>query len=442
MIAGGPNLMNTCRSCVLLYFLNRRNKKVLPLQKKRLKAHNRALKDTTGEEFMANQIGWTDWVNLRTYLSSAGLGCVTRNIEIEVLNETKNLKGLDEDRLPLKVDTLISRFTTQLNINETKNLTELDEDRLPLKVDTLISRFTTQLNIKKSDWPQNIGAFRTCYDNLEKTATDIVKPLIENNRNPTMYNFKESQCKAIPSCVLNATLLTCLKLEGCSLFYIPPQIQQLKNLELLDLSKNRLIELPAAFATLINLKTLDISHNFFESLPESVTACCELTSLEISNNNISYLPKSIGRLVKLENFNANYNPISELPSSIYLLTDLKVLSLVKTTLSNLDGFGLPELHTLKLSSPTISKIPDFGSVPKLGLLQMQHNTALSSINETVLSIGDRTKIKIDLRGCSLIQTASATLKNLICIAPLSPLIPSYLPPQSILISQENLPTFV
>jgi Leucine-rich repeat (LRR) protein len=411
MIAGSPNLMNTCRSCVLLYFLNRRNKKVLPLQKKRLKAHNRALKDTTGEEFMANQIGWNDWVNLRTYLHSAGLGCVTTNIEIEVLNETKNLKGLDEDRLRLKVETLVSRFMTQLNI-------------------------------KKSDWPQNIGAFRACYDNLERKATDIVKPLIKNNPNLPFYNLKECQCKAIPSCVLNANHLTSLKLEGCSLFYIPPQIQQLNNLEILDLSKNRLSELPAAFATLTNLKTLDISDNFFESLPECVTACRELTSLEISNNKISSLPKSIGRLDKLENFIANNNPISELPSSIYLLINLKEFSLVKTALSDLDGFGLPELHTLKLSSSTISKIPEFGSVPKLKLLQMQYNTAINSINETVLSIGDRTKIKIDLRGCGPIQTASASLKNLIFITTPSPFFPSGLPPQSIVISQENLPTFV
>ena len=62
--------------------------------------------------------------------------------------------------------------------------------------------------------------------------------------------------------------LTDLKLSGCGLTELPPEVSQLKLLEKLDLGGNMLNGLPADFSNLVSLRVLFFLNNRFTSVPE------------------------------------------------------------------------------------------------------------------------------------------------------------------------------
>ncbi len=67
----------------------------------------------------------------------------------------------------------------------------------------------------------------------------------------------------------------------------PASIGQLKALQTLDLSNNKLTVLPAEIGQLKALKTLNLSGNFFEVLPPEIGQLKALQTLDLSDNPIS-----------------------------------------------------------------------------------------------------------------------------------------------------------
>jgi hypothetical protein len=75
--------------------------------------------------------------------------------------------------------------------------------------------------------------------------------------------------------------LTELKLSGCGLTALPPEICQLRMLEKLDLGGNLLSDLPSDFSNLVSLQILFFLNNRFSVVPEVDPA---LVSIEISRH--------------------------------------------------------------------------------------------------------------------------------------------------------------
>ena len=86
-------------------------------------------------------------------------------------------------------------------------------------------------------------------------------------------------------------LLTPLLNSRNQLSEVPPCINQLSNLRILNLANNRLTCLPAELgAGLQQLTQLDVSHNELTGLPQSLGHLHHLRSLHLRRNKLQTLP--------------------------------------------------------------------------------------------------------------------------------------------------------
>ncbi|KAG0314887.1 hypothetical protein BGZ99_007789 [Dissophora globulifera] len=108
---------------------------------------------------------------------------------------------------------------------------------------------------------------------------------------------------------------------------IPVEIGYLRNLTLLDLSKNSLTTLPDSITQLTKLADLKLSYNFLESIPSTIGKLTKLTSLSLGNNRLTQIPSQIGQLKDLAYFDLSDNPLTVLPAEIARLQYLRRLRL-------------------------------------------------------------------------------------------------------------------
>ncbi|KAF8977004.1 Leucine-rich repeat-containing protein 63 [Entomortierella lignicola] len=142
------------------------------------------------------------------------------------------------------------------------------------------------------------------------------------------------------------TSATCLQVL-CS---VPVDIGFLRNLTLLDLSKNSLKVLPDSIRFLSKLMDLKLSFNYIESLPSAIGELAKLTLLRLDNNRITRIPSQINRLKNLTTLDLDNNPITVLPAEIGQLHFLKRLQLENCPL--VSGF----VHSPLQSPPTLLEL--------------------------------------------------------------------------------------
>ncbi|KAI8605245.1 hypothetical protein EDD21DRAFT_299776 [Dissophora ornata] len=141
-------------------------------------------------------------------------------------------------------------------------------------------------------------------------------------------------------------LLSCCN-DLCS---IPPEIGYMRNLTLLDLSKNSLTTLPDSIQHLTKLVDLKLSFNFLESLPSTIGGLTKLNSLSLDNNRLNWIPTQIGQLKGLAVLDLDDNPLSVLPAEIGQLQYLRRLRLGRCPL--VQEFVHSSLH----SPPTLLEL--------------------------------------------------------------------------------------
>lgn len=74
-----------------------------------------------------------------------------------------------------------------------------------------------------------------------------------------------------------------LCLDGFALKEVPPQVLQLKNLQVLDLSMNMIKELPENISLLGGLRELELTNNCFTEIPERIELLPNLEYLTMNN---------------------------------------------------------------------------------------------------------------------------------------------------------------
>lgn len=133
---------------------------------------------------------------------------------------------------------------------------------------------------------------------------------------------------------------------------LPPEIGNLKQLEVFDAYGCNMVALPEEFGELTNLKSVNLNHNNFtvfpkeilslkrlealaidfdfKALPDEICNLKKLKYLYLPKANISYLPDDIGNLQELEILCIWGTKINRLPASCQKLKKLKSLYLTKS----------------------------------------------------------------------------------------------------------------
>ena len=163
--------------------------------------------------------------------------------------------------------------------------------------------------------------------------------------------FKDNASELATITILNANNL------GLSL--VPNEIVLLTNLEVLDLSGNKLFDFPEELFQLEFLHTLSLNHNLLGEIPSEIQNLTKLKFLSLNNNRLKKLPSNIGNLMNLQSLQVNNNHLAALPQSIGKLNSLVLLSATGNRLKKLpDSLGnLNALECLYLSNNRINQLP-------------------------------------------------------------------------------------
>lgn len=138
---------------------------------------------------------------------------------------------------------------------------------------------------------------------------------------------------------------------------LPPEIGQLTSLTELDLRGNQLVFLPPEIGLLSSLTILYLYENHLTSLPPEIGELVAIKKIFLSNNKLAALPPTIGQLTTVKQLSLSHNQLTTLPPEIGRLTALTDLYLDENQLTSLP----PEIGQLKaLKSLYLHDNPELG----------------------------------------------------------------------------------
>ncbi len=149
-----------------------------------------------------------------------------------------------------------------------------------------------------------------------------------------------------------------LSLKGKKLTYLPAEIFLFKNLQWLDLSRNRFTEISDSISLLTNLTELNLSHNKLKTLPPAIGNLKHLAVLKLQKNQITRLPPEMGELRNLEVLELWDNEIDVFPEEMRQCRLLRKLDLRGILMTDEKQHAIQALfpHTkIYFSAPCVCK---------------------------------------------------------------------------------------
>ncbi|MBO4741651.1 MAG: leucine-rich repeat domain-containing protein [Bacteroidales bacterium] len=135
-----------------------------------------------------------------------------------------------------------------------------------------------------------------------------------------------------------------LKLKHKHLKEFPEAVLQLRNLEYLDLSWNKIHTIPKEIGALANLISLNMNYNRLDSIPKEIANLQKLTTLILSRNRILELPDEMGGMANLQTLNLLSNGIKKLPDNFKNLDNtLQLIDLRANPLTYDDQLDIKDL---------------------------------------------------------------------------------------------------
>ena len=157
---------------------------------------------------------------------------------------------------------------------------------------------------------------------------------------------------------------------------IPEEVYQCKNLQVLDVSKNRLRELPEQLLELEQLEHLNLSENQFAQIPSLLSQFSNLRVLQLAHNQIMGLPENEATWPEnLEQLDLNHNSINSLVLGAKNWKKLQNLSLAHNQITRLPRsfFQCRALRRVHLSNNRLKRIPaaikNWGQLKRLDISQ-------------------------------------------------------------------------
>ncbi len=272
---------------------------------------------------------------LKTYRDQEFVSRFTLHLPSQIIG-LDNLEKVKE--IFFKVRKLVTFFKIQNEIkNErTKGLCPLDLlSIMKIVEDTALVSLFSDLSILLTgifftDEAKEIRILieannESCKTSILKIKTPYLPQEIGNFVNLQILNLEDSKLEILPSQIKMLTNLNLLNLANNCLPIVPKEICKLVNLKKLNLRKNRMKVLPQKISKLINLKWLDLSKNKLEVLLPEIGQLVNLECLYLCSNKLKALPVQIGQLTNLYKLYPSSNQLTELTPEIGNLTNLQKL---------------------------------------------------------------------------------------------------------------------
>jgi Leucine-rich repeat (LRR) protein len=195
-------------------------------------------------------------------------------------------------------------------------------------------------------------------------------------KNLQLLDLSHNKLDSLPSEIGKLKKLRQLRLGNNQIASLPSEIGELKNLQWLDLSFNKLDSLPSEIGELKNLQKLDFSFNELASLPSEIKNLQNLKSLCLSGNRLTTLPPEIKNLQNLKNLYLSINRLTTLPPEIGNLSKLQELNFSNNQIASLPSEigNLLQLQELNLASNQIASLPsEIGELKNLLRLYLSRN---------------------------------------------------------------------
>ncbi|XP_003690976.1 protein lap1 [Apis florea] len=162
--------------------------------------------------------------------------------------------------------------------------------------------------------------------------------------------LKWNKITTLPSWIVELFNVTNLYVYGNLIKEVPPELCQMNQLTVLDLSANKLEQISPYIGNLISLKSLLLNENFIDKLPNEMNQMHNLEILSISGNKFVALPEWIGSLPKLKELNADNNYLKELPNRLTLSPQLSIISVCSNRLRYLPLNGFVSSPCIKFDA--------------------------------------------------------------------------------------------
>lgn len=194
----------------------------------------------------------------------------------------------------------------------------------------------------------------------------------------------------IPAEIKQLISLHELKISECNLPYIPPAIWGMKNLKILDVSRNKINTLLPEIGELESLQKLNLQQTNITTLPPEIAYCQDLEEILLWGNVIESLPETLPEMLKLRTLAVNYRSFcagvdsfaeseellrkgkltsEHIPSVVFELSTLEILDLEDTKINNIPDLTTLSLKEFYLGKNFLSKVPP-------GIFNLHHLTIL------------------------------------------------------------------
>lgn len=225
---------------------------------------------------------------------------------------------------------------------------------------------------------------------VEKTSQDKCCHLLSNEElnNARYYNNLEVALE-------DSTSVYVLDLSNKELVSIPPEISELKRLQIFVANGNKLTEIPDFVYKLPNLQVLKFINNEIANLTDSVIYLQKIEDLNLSGNNISEINDSIFSLPILQNLNLSNNKISSFHVENFRCKKLISINLNNNKLTSLPSeiSNFQNLIILNISDNPINKMPEeIYGLPNLKILNIKNTFIESSEIEQLIEKMPETEI--------------------------------------------------